>query len=157
MANSYRSLIFHRQSSYPNQMKRFLLLLVTLAGMSPIFSCLAETEPLFFFYDPSYDPLAPRDEYGIFHQMPRVNQTDAEPRHELRASYYFESGETLIHDRAYVGALQTALFKFGYYCGPIDGVFSNRVADAIARLQKNYSFHVTGTLTLGVRRALHLP
>lgn len=138
-------------------MRRLFLLLLTVLGMLPVFRCAAETEPLFFFYDPSHDSLAPRDEFGLFHQMPRVQQTDFEPRHEMRLSYYFESGETLSHDRAYVGALQTALNKSGYYCGPVDGVFSDRVADAVARLQKNYSFHVTGTLTMGVRRALHLP
>ena len=31
------------------------------------------------------------------------------------------------------------------------------VSDAIARLQKNYSMRVTGTLTEPVRRALHMP
>jgi hypothetical protein len=31
------------------------------------------------------------------------------------------------------------------------------VADAIARLQKNYSMQVTGTLNDPVRRALHMP
>jgi hypothetical protein len=31
------------------------------------------------------------------------------------------------------------------------------VADAIARLQKNYSMRVTGTLTDPARRALHMP
>jgi peptidoglycan hydrolase-like protein with peptidoglycan-binding domain len=49
------------------------------------------------------------------------------------------------------------LRRLGYYCGPIDGVFSGEVSDAIARLQKNYSMRVTGTLTIPVRRALHLP
>jgi peptidoglycan hydrolase-like protein with peptidoglycan-binding domain len=71
--------------------------------------------------------------------------------------YYFESGEQLVHDPAYVGALQVALRNNGYYCGPIDGIFSPRVSDAIARMQKNNSLNVTGTLTVGVRRALHLP
>jgi len=36
-------------------------------------------------------------------------------------------------------------------------VFTPEVADAIARLQKNYSMRVTGTLTDPVRRALRLP
>ena len=58
---------------------------------------------------------------------------------------------------AYVGSLQVALRRLGYYCGPIDGIFSAEVEDAIARLQKNYSMRVTGTLTSPVRRALHLP
>jgi len=71
--------------------------------------------------------------------------------------YYFESGETLIADPAYVGALQSALRRRGYYCGAIDGVFSSEVMAAIARMQKNYTLPVTGTLTVAVRRALHLP
>jgi peptidoglycan hydrolase-like protein with peptidoglycan-binding domain len=58
---------------------------------------------------------------------------------------------------AYVSALQRDLRRLGYYCGPIDGVFSDDVGDAIARLQKNYSMRVTGTLTDPLRRALHLP
>jgi peptidoglycan hydrolase-like protein with peptidoglycan-binding domain len=58
---------------------------------------------------------------------------------------------------AYVGSMQTALRRRGYYRGPIDGIFSPEVADAIARLQKNYSLRVTGTLTDSVRRALHMP
>jgi peptidoglycan hydrolase-like protein with peptidoglycan-binding domain len=58
---------------------------------------------------------------------------------------------------AYVGAVQRDLARLGYYCGPIDGIWSPEVSDAIARLQKNYSMRVTGTLTIPVRRALHLP
>jgi hypothetical protein len=139
-------------------MKRVLLLLVSLGGLVlPVCSCLAESEPLFFFYDPYQDSLARRDEYGLYHQSPQLYPTDFAPRHSVRLAYYFESGERLAHDPAYVGALQFALYKNGYYCGPIDGVFSDRVADAIARLQKNSWLHVTGTITVGVRRVLHLP
>ena len=58
---------------------------------------------------------------------------------------------------AYVGALQVALRRHGYYCGEIDGYFTPAVSDAIARMQKNYSMRVTGTLTVPVRRALFLP
>jgi peptidoglycan hydrolase-like protein with peptidoglycan-binding domain len=50
-----------------------------------------------------------------------------------------------------------ALRALGLYCGPIDGVFSAEVEDAIAHMQKNYSMRVTGTLTVPVRRALYLP
>jgi peptidoglycan hydrolase-like protein with peptidoglycan-binding domain len=53
--------------------------------------------------------------------------------------------------------MQTALRRLGYYCGPVDGVYTPEVADAIARLQKNYSMPVTGTFTDSVRWALHLP
>ena len=36
--------------------------------------------------------------------------------------------------------MQTALKRLGYYCGPIDGVFTPEVADAIARAAKEL-FH----------------
>ena len=89
--------------------------------------------------------------------MPNVDETDYFPRWGSRVYYYFKSGHELLRDAAYVAALQTAMRNRGYYCGPIDGVFSDEVSDAIARLQKNYSLRVTGTLTDPVRRALHLP
>ena len=65
--------------------------------------------------------------------------------------------EQLMTHPAYVGALQSDFAGYGHYCGPIDGVFSDQVGAAIARLQKNYSMRVTGTLTIRLRRALHLP
>ena len=138
-------------------MKRGLLIVLVSVCLLPPFAGAVSDDPLFFFYDPFQDPLAPRVEYGLLHQSPQLNRTDFAPRHSLRLSYYFKSGETLVSDPGYVGALQSALRNSGYYCGPIDGVFSERVSDAIARLQKNYSLHITGTLTVGVRRALHLP
>ena len=63
-------------------MKRALLIL-GLAWLLPILSCLAD-EPLFFFLDPYGDPLAQRDEYGVLHQSPRLNPTDLLPRHSYR-------------------------------------------------------------------------
>lgn len=105
----------------------------------------------------SVDPLAQRDEHGLIHQGKNVNATDFAPRYNWRWSYYFKRGEQLIAQPAYVGSMQTALRRLGYYCGPVDGVFSPQVSDAIARLQKNYSMRVTGTLTVPVRRALHMP
>ncbi len=105
----------------------------------------------------STDPLAQRDEYGLLHQGRHVNATDFAPRYQYRFIYYFKAPEQLVLQPAYVGSLQTALRRLGYYCGPMDGVFSAEVADAIARLQKNYSMRVTGTLTDPVRRALHMP
>ena len=103
------------------------------------------------------DSLAQRDEYGLVHQGPHVNATDFAPRYHWRWVYYFKAPEQLILDPAYVGSMQTALRRLGYYCGPVDGAFTPVVADAIARLQKNYSMQVTGTLTDPVRRALHMP
>ena len=103
------------------------------------------------------DPLAQRDEWGLLHQSKAVNSTDFAPRYQARFFYYFKAPESLIMQPGYVGAMQTALRRLGYYCGPIDGVFSPEVAYAIARLQKNYSLRVTGTFTDSVRWALHLP
>jgi hypothetical protein len=103
------------------------------------------------------DPLAPRDDWGLLHQSAVLNPTDFAPRYHWRPLYYLESGRDLIAQPAYMGALQAGLRRLGYYCGPIDGVFSDEVAGAIARLQKNYSMRVTGTLTIPVRRALFLP
>jgi len=114
-----------------------------------------------FFDQPFFhatDSLAPRGEWGLLHQSrTTLYETDFAPRHGWRPLYYFESGRQLITQPAYVGALQRDLARLGYYCGPIDGVFSDDVSEAIARLQKNYSQRVTGTLTIPVRRVLHLP
>jgi hypothetical protein len=103
------------------------------------------------------DPLAQRDEWALLHQGKVVNATDFAPRYRWRWCYYFKAPEQLIVQPAYVGSMQTALRRLGYYCGPVDGVFTPEVAEAIARLQKNYSMRVTGTLTDPVRRALHMP
>jgi hypothetical protein len=104
------------------------------------------------------DTLAPRDDWGLLHQSrTTLYETDFAPRFSPRAAYYGMSGRQLITQPAYVGALQRDLSRLGYYCGPIDGVFSDEVSEAIASLQKNYSMRVTGTLTIPVRRVLHLP
>jgi hypothetical protein len=118
-----------------------------------------------FIYDPPYAPffhhtdtLAPRDDLDLLHQSrTTVYETDFAPRYTCRAAYYSMSGRQLIKDPAYVGALQRDLKRLGYYCGSIDGFFSDDVSAAIATLQKNYSQRVTGTLTIPVRRVLHLP
>lgn len=113
----------------------------------------ASDDPLFH----STDPLAPRDEWGVLHQTPTLYPTDYSHRHSYRIYYYFKSGRELLTDPAYVSALQVSLRNLGYYCGPIDGINSDEVSDAIARLQKNHTQRVTGRLTVPVRRALHLP
>ena len=105
----------------------------------------------------SRNPLARRDEYGVLHQMPNVDQTDYFHRSGSRLYYYFKSGHELLRDPAYVASLQVVLRSRGYYCGPIDGIMSDAVSEAIARAQKNYVQSVTGTLTVPVRRALNLP
>jgi hypothetical protein len=103
------------------------------------------------------DSLAPRDSWGRLYQSPELVPTDAAPRYSVRFHYYFKGAGTLQRDPAYVGAAQQALRRLGYYCGEIDGFYSAEVSDAVARLQKNHGFKVTGTLNVAVRRALYLP
>ena len=103
------------------------------------------------------DPLAQYDDYGKLHQSKDVTVTDEAPRYRYRWMYYVQHPDVLITKPGYVGALQLALQRNGYYCGPIDGVFSEEVIEAITHLQKNYHMRVSGNLTVAVRRALHLP
>lgn len=103
------------------------------------------------------DPLAPRDEWGQLHQMGTLNETDLVQRERWRLFYYAKSGRDLTNDRAYIGSLQVSLQRTGYYCGAIDGYFSNDVSDAIMRFQKAHRMRVSGYLTVAVRRALHMP
>jgi hypothetical protein len=138
-------------------MKKFPLLSVLIllsvvtgrAGFDDIFIDQA------FFH--ATDSLAQRDQWGLLHQGRSVNDTDFAQRYRCRWEYYFKASEQLVVQPAYVGALQRDLTRLGYYCGPIDGVFSDDVRVAIARLQKDYSMRVTGRLTEPVRRVLHLP
>ena len=131
-------------------MRRILISLFIAFCLLPV--CVRGERLVFFT-----DALAARDDYGLLHQSPSLNPTDLAPRYPLRSDYYLISSQTLSADPAYVGALQTVLHRRGYYCGPIDGVFSPAVSAAVAHMQKNYSQQVTGTLTIGVRRALCLP
>src|SRR6266436_2982325 len=134
--------------------KKTIMLAVAMCVWGPMAARAGRIDhPLFH----STDPLAPRDELGLLHQMARVNPTDFAPRYHWRPLYWLEGQRDLIAQPAYVGALQRDLRRLGYYCGPIDGIFSDEVSDAIARLQKNHSMRVSGTLTDPVRRALHLP
>lgn len=136
-------------------MKRTLLILIVGLGLTGARA--DEFDIVDYSIFRSIDPLAQRDEWGTTHQTPNVNATDFAPRYSWRWIYYFKGRDQLVFDPAYVGSLQTALRRLGYYCGPVDGVFTQEVSYAIARLQKNYSMRVTGTLTTPVRRALHLP
>ncbi len=133
-------------------MKQGLFVLVAAFGVS-LSSASGWDAPLF----QSRDPLAQRDSWGLLHQTPALNPTDFARRESWRLFYYSKSRGVLATDPAYMGALQVALQRNGYYCGPINGYFSPEVSDAIARLQKNHSMRVTGTLTVPVRRALYLP
>ena len=141
-------------------MKKILLILL-LIGLKTASAQFFET----LIYDPPYKPLfhhsdslAARDDVDFLHQSrTTVYDVDFARRFGSRVPYYFLSGPELISRPSYVGALQRDLSRLGYYCGPIDGVYTVEVSEAIARLQKNYSMRVTGTLTVPVRRALHLP
>jgi hypothetical protein len=142
-------------------MKTLLLILLaiglkTAVAQRPtaLFMEAVNVDPPFFH---STDPLAQRDDLGLLHQSRSLNDTDFARRHPWRPLYWIEGRRELMADPAYVGALQRDLTRLTYYCGPIDGVFSAEVSEAIARLQKNYSLRVTGTLTVPVRRVLHLP
>jgi Putative peptidoglycan binding domain len=133
------------------------ILCTLLATLGTFGSCNAFILDEEVFSVPSTDSLAQRDSHGLLHQSKELNSTDFERRHHWRWVYYFQAPEQVSVDPAYVGALQRDLLRLGYYCGPIDGVFTGEVSEAIARLQKNNSMRVTGTLTNPVRRALHLP
>ena len=133
--------------------KTLSIILISLVAARLSEAFIIEEEELFR----STDSLAQRDEDGLLHQSKTLRPTDFEPRARLRLLYYFQSGRQLAEQSAYVGSLQAALSRRGYYCGPIDGVFSDEVSVAIAQMQKNYSMRVTGTITIPLRRALHLP
>jgi hypothetical protein len=136
-------------------MKRIALVLVV--GLTASLGRADEFDVVDYGIFRSIDPLAQRSEWGTMHQTPHVNATDFAPRYSWRWIYYFKGRNQLVLDPGYVGSLQTALTRLGYYCGPVDGVFTPEVSYAIARLQKNYSMRVTGTLTVPVRRALFMP
>lgn len=136
-------------------MKRIALALVLALGAA--IAQADEYDIVDYDFIRSIDPLAQRDEWALLHQGKTLNATDFAPRYKWRWSYYFKSNNEVIQQPAYVGSMQTALRRLGYYCGPVNGVFTPEVSEAIARLQKNSSMRVTGTLTVPVRRALHLP
>jgi hypothetical protein len=125
-----------------------------VAAVSLFAVAASASEPGPFFYR---DGLRARDEWGKLHQMADVTATDFEHRYAVRFHYYFKGRRTLERDPAYVAAVQRDLKRLSYYCGPVDGVYSDEVSLAIAKLQKNYGLQVTGTLNVAVRRALHLP
>src|ERR1700682_1527393 len=127
--------------------------LILLGALLAVSASASDDYPLFH----STNPLAPRDEWGVLHQMPNVAPTDYFHRSGSRLYYYFKSRHELLRDPAYVASLQVVLRNRGYYCGLIDGIMSDAVSEAIARAQKNHVRRVTGTLTVPVRRALNLP
>jgi hypothetical protein len=136
-------------------MKKIILIVLAL-GLRTASAQFDEVFENYFFH--ATDPLAPRGDWGLLHQSRTVvYEPEFEHRYPFRWPYYFLSGKDLAGDPAYVGALQRDLKRLGYYCGPIDGVFTVEVSESIARLQKNYSQRINGRLTVPVRRVLHLP
>lgn len=135
-------------------MKNAWLAVLALSLSLPAIAA-AQADDKWFFH--STDPLASRDEWGLVHQSKDLNPTDTAPRYHWRPLYYLEGARDLVQQPAYIGALQRELRRRGYYCGEIDGIYSAEVSDALARMQKNYAMRVTGTITIPVRRALHLP
>ncbi len=106
----------------------------------------------------SRDPLLPRDSWGVLHtSASALNETDFSPRETWRLFYYSKSRSVLKQDPGYIGAVQAVLQRTGYYCGPIDGIFTEEVSDAIARMQKAHGLRVNGALNVSVRRTLYLP
>jgi hypothetical protein len=110
-----------------------------------------------YHFGRSRQALVPRDSWGVLHTSKDLNETDFAHREPWRLFYYTKSRLELAKDPAYMGAVQEALKRNGYYCGPIDGVMSDEVSNAIAQLQKSYGYRVNGLLTVSVRRALYLP
>lgn len=132
----------------------FLLLIATLLAVRQTEAFIIDEQ---VFQPRTHDSLAPRDEWGLLHQSKDVRAVDFAPRQQERFFYYFLAPEQLMQRPAYVGALQRDLKRLGYYCGPIDGFYSPAVSVAIAQMQKNYSFRVTGNFNDQVRHALRLP
>src|SRR5204862_929956 len=83
-------------------------------------------EEIFSYH--SVDSLAPRDEYGLLHQMPTVRATDFDRRYNWRWIFYFKENEQLMVEPAYVGGLQRDLHRLGYYCGLFEYVYSYEVS-----------------------------
>lgn len=56
-----------------------------------------------------------------------------------------------------VQAVQTELAKFGYYYGPIDGIFGPTTRDAVAKYQIANQLDVTGSLSPDTLQSLGFP
>ncbi len=110
-----------------------------------------------YHWDRERTTLLPRDEWGILYTPKVIHEADFARTRMWRLFYWNKPGHELEQDPAYVGAVQDTLKRNGFYCGPIDGVFSDAVSNSIALLQKSYGQRVNGRLTLSVRRALFLP
>ena len=59
-----------------------------------------------------------------------------------------------VDEALHVAALQGVLATTGFYAGPIDGVWSQDVADAVIALQEAASIEPTGTIDLPTLQAM---
>src|SRR5258708_40361619 len=112
-------------------MKRIVLVLIV--GLSATVAQGDEFDVVDYGIFRSIDPLAQRDEWGTTHQTPHGNSTDFAPRYSWRWRHYFKGRGQLVFDPAYVGSLQTALSRLGYYWGRGDGAFSAEGSLALAQ------------------------
>jgi hypothetical protein len=76
--------------------------------------------------------------------------------------YYTDDDSAAVDDNAEttdptVEAVQTELSKFGYYNGPIDGIFGPTTRDAVAKYQIANQLNITGSLSPDTLLALGLP
>src|SRR5258708_4509902 len=111
---------------FSNPFRRVLI--VSLIALSAV-GARASDDPWFH----ERYPLASRDIWGVYHQSSTpVYSTDFAPRYCNRYAYYLMSRRELLAGPAYVAALQVCLRNKGYYCGPIDGINSDLVSEAIA-------------------------
>ncbi|MFL6598727.1 MAG: peptidoglycan-binding protein [Chthoniobacterales bacterium] len=88
------------------------------------------------FFPWDYLPYSPNDYY------PYAYYTDTDPYDNSGATY-----DIAPTDSTTVAAVQTQLFKLGYYNGSIDGVFGPTTRDAVAKYQIANHLNVTGSLS----------
>ena len=98
------------------------------------------------FFPWDYLPCYPDDYY------PYDYYTNVDPYDYNGATYNIGSA-----DSATVQAIQTQLFRLGYYSGSIDGVFGPTTRDAVAKYQIANHLNVTGSLSPDTLTSLGLP
>ena len=124
---------------------KFATLILCLIGSLGFGTASAqELEELWF--RPS-DTLAQRDEYGLLHSSTVIYPTDLEPRYHWRPLYYLEGEHDVARMPAYVGALQVALTRLGYYRGPIDGIMGPGTSYAIRAYERDHGLRMDGVIS----------
>ena len=137
-------------------MKRIALVLIV--GLSATVAQADEFDVVDYGIFRSIDPLAQRDEWGTTHQTPHVNATDFAPRYSLAMDVITLSAATnWFWIRLMSVRCKRRCAGWVIIADQSTAYLRRKLSYAIARLQKNYSMRVTGTLTTPVRRALHMP